>query len=42
MFNKAKDLRDIEFKEPFKYAHLGSVANVGEWKGVYDSSSMGK
>eukprot|EP00590_Aulacoseira_subarctica_P006132 CAMPEP_0172419464 /NCGR_PEP_ID=MMETSP1064-20121228/5902_1 /TAXON_ID=202472 /ORGANISM="Aulacoseira subarctica , Strain CCAP 1002/5" /LENGTH=447 /DNA_ID=CAMNT_0013158965 /DNA_START=222 /DNA_END=1565 /DNA_ORIENTATION=- len=22
---------------PFKYQHLGSMANVGEWKGVYDS-----
>lgn len=27
--------------KPFKYAHLGSMASVGEWKGVYDSPSMG-
>ena len=25
----------------FKYEHLGSLASVGEWKGVYDSPSFG-
>eukprot|EP01038_Epipyxis_sp_PR26KG_P006913 gene6913-9466_t len=25
---------------PFKYQHLGSMASVGEWKGVYDSSNI--
>jgi NADH dehydrogenase FAD-containing subunit len=27
--------------KPFVYKHLGSMASVGEWKGVYDSSSIG-
>ena len=27
---------------PFKYAHLGSLASVGQWKGVYDSPHLGK
>jgi len=26
---------------PFKYQHLGSMASVGEWKGVFDSPSFG-
>ena len=25
---------------PFKYGHLGSMASIGDWKGVYDSSSI--
>jgi len=25
--------------EPFKYRHLGSMASVGDWKGVYDSTN---
>lgn len=24
----------------FKYQHLGSMASVGEWKGVFDSPSF--
>lgn len=27
---------------PFKYAHLGSMASVGEWKGVFDSPALAK
>ena len=27
--------------EPFKYQHLGSMASVGDWKGVYDSTNIG-
>jgi NADH dehydrogenase FAD-containing subunit len=26
----------------FKYAHLGSLASVGQWKGVFDSPHLGK
>lgn len=26
---------------PFQYAHLGSMASVGSWKGVYDSTNIG-
>ena len=26
---------------PFLYKHLGSMASVGQWKGVYDSTSLG-
>jgi NADH dehydrogenase FAD-containing subunit len=26
----------------FKYRHLGSLAAVGQWKGVYDSTNIGK
>ena len=26
---------------PFKYRHLGSMASVGDWKGVYDSTDLG-
>ena len=25
----------------FKYTHLGSMASVGQWKGVYDSTNLG-
>lgn len=32
--NSAQDL------QPFKYQHLGSMASVGEWKGVFDSPSF--
>lgn len=27
--------------EPFRYAHLGSMAFVGGWKGVVDTSNLG-
>lgn len=26
--------------KPFSYQHLGSMASVGDWKGVYDSPSF--
>lgn len=26
----------------FKYAHLGSMAQVGQWKGVYDATQIGQ
>ena len=26
----------------FKYKHLGSMASVGEWKGVVDTSNAGE
>ncbi|RYG99048.1 hypothetical protein EON65_50725 [archaeon] len=37
-------VQDIQggYVSGFKYAHLGSMANVGEWKGIYDSPSVGK
>lgn len=25
----------------FQYSHLGSMASVGSWKGVYDSTNLG-
>lgn len=27
--------------KPFRYAHLGSMAFVGGWKGVVDTSNLG-
>ena len=26
---------------PFMYSHLGAMASVGSWKGVYDSTNLG-
>lgn len=28
--------------KPFQYAHLGSMASVGDWKGVVDTSNICK
>jgi NADH dehydrogenase FAD-containing subunit len=32
--------RSKDSKEIFKYQHMGSMASVGEWKGVYDSTNV--
>lgn len=28
--------------KPFHYTHLGSMASVGDWKGVIDTSNISK
>lgn len=32
----------IQHAPRFKYSHLGSLASVGEWKGVFDSTNIDK
>mmetsp|Transcript_2344 Transcript_2344/g.3599 ORF Transcript_2344/g.3599 Transcript_2344/m.3599 type:complete len:298 (+) Transcript_2344:502-1395(+) len=40
--HKEEASKDIPNAPPFKYAHLGSMASVGEWKGVIDASDIDK
>ena len=35
------ELKNASNIAPFQYAHLGSMASVGSWKGVYDSTNIG-
>lgn len=41
VFNESKG-NVITATTEFQYTHLGSMASVGQWKGVYDSTSLGK
>lgn len=39
-FNPTQKTQKDKELPPFKYQHLGSMASVGEWKGVFDSPSI--
>lgn len=33
--------KELQAVPPFKYAHCASMAAVGDWKGVIDTSNLG-
>lgn len=39
--SNSTELAELGFSNSFKYQHLGSMASVGQWKGVFDSPADG-